>query len=66
MVNLKVIGKIRIVYADEGKILTNGSLYGKEIFLTPDDSPENYYEIDEQEFLQKEQTALEAAQEALN
>ena len=36
--------------ADEGKILTNGSVYGKYIALGNGDNPENYYEITEEEY----------------
>ena len=54
-----------VLYAEEGKILTNGKIYGKEIFLAKG-AEENFYEIDEQEFLQKQQTALEATEEVLN
>lgn len=31
--------------ADEGKILTDGEVYGKIIALGKGDSPENYHEI---------------------
>lgn len=64
--SIKHFGSIRVLSASDGKILTNGSIYGKKIFLSVNDLAENFYEIDEQEFLQKEQIALEAAQEALN
>ena len=37
--------------ADEGKILTNGSVYGKYIALGKGDKAENYYEITEEEYL---------------
>lgn len=36
--------------ADEGKILTNGSVYGKYIALGKGDKAENYYEITEEEY----------------
>lgn len=58
--------KRMVIYADENKILTNGRIYGKEIFLTSDDCAENFYEIDEQEFLQKQKIAQEAIEEALS
>jgi len=36
--------------ADEGKILTNGKIYGRVIALGNGDSEENYYEIPEEEY----------------
>lgn len=35
--------------ASEGMMLTNGDVYGKEIFLGKGDSPDNWYEITEEE-----------------
>lgn len=40
----------RILIADEGKILTNGEVYGKQIFLGKGDSGFSYYEISEEEY----------------
>ena len=43
--------KIRqIIYADEGKILTNGEVYGKIIYLADGASSEDYHEITEDEY----------------
>lgn len=42
-----------ILYADEGKILTNGKTYGKQIFLASGDSGFSFYEIDEEIYKQK-------------
>ena len=39
-----------ILYADEGKILTNGEIYGRQIFLSNTDKAENYREITEKEY----------------
>ena len=39
-----------VLYADEGKILTNGTDYGREIFLAEDCDSSNYYEITEAEY----------------
>ena len=42
-----------ILYADEGKILTNGEIYGKEIFLAEESDSSKFYEISEAEYAQK-------------
>ena len=43
--------KIRkIIYADEGKILTNGKTYGSEIFLAEGVSETEFYEITDEEY----------------
>ena len=40
----------KIIYADEGKILTNGEIYGKQIFLADGVSETEFYEITEEEY----------------
>ena len=40
----------KILYADEGKILTNGEIYGKQIFLAEGVSEYDFYEITEVEY----------------
>ena len=54
--------KIEIVKltASEGKMLTNGTAYGKEVYLGKYDSPDNWYEITDAEY-----DAIIAEQEAL-
>lgn len=43
--------KIRkIIYADAGKILTNGEIYGKSIFLAEGVDASDFYEIGESEY----------------
>ena len=42
-----------ILIADEGKVYTNGSSYGVEVYLGTDDSPANWWEISEEEYLKE-------------
>ena len=39
-----------VIYADEGKVLTDGKTYGTQIFLACGESPENYHEISRDEY----------------
>lgn len=55
--------KTRIVItADEGKVLTNGEIYGKTIFLAENVSANDFYEITDEEYAEirrvQEETAL--------
>ena len=46
--------KVRqVIYADKGKILTNGEIYGKQIFLAEGVSSFTFYEIPEEEYIEK-------------
>ena len=39
-----------IIFADEGKILTNGEIYGTDIFLAEHMSPDDFHEITKEEY----------------
>jgi hypothetical protein len=39
-----------VLYADEGKVLTNCTDYGKQIFLADGVEPSEYHEITEEEY----------------
>lgn len=39
-----------ILYADEGKILTNGEIYGTEIYLAEGEKMDAYSEITKKEY----------------
>ncbi len=45
--------------ADEGKVYTNGTVYGKTIDLGVSDSPDNWYQISENEIPTEPTTELE-------
>ena len=51
-----------VLYADEGKILTDGQTYGKQIFLAEERNTEDFYEISEEmyEILMQEQIDKES------
>lgn len=38
-----------VLTADEGKVLTNGSTYSKQVWLGVGDTPNNWQEVDEAE-----------------
>ena len=39
-----------VIYADEGKVLTNGKTYGTQIFLAEGEDVDKYYEISKEEY----------------
>ena len=39
-----------VLYADENKVLTNGEIYGKQIFLEAGLDESGFYEITEEEY----------------
>ena len=39
-----------VIYADEGKVLTDGEIYGTQIFLAEGQSADNFHEISQQEY----------------
>lgn len=39
-----------ILYADEGKVLTDGEIFGKTIYLAETKSEEDFYEINESDY----------------
>lgn len=41
--------EIIILQSDEGKVLTNGETYSNKVYLGIHDSPENWYEIAEED-----------------
>lgn len=51
--------ELRKLTANDGMILTNGEVYGKEIYLGVNDVPDNWHEvtIDEYEAKMKEESA---------
>ena len=44
--------EVRKLIASEGTVLTNGEVYGKEIYLGCNDRPENWSEIADEEYKQ--------------
>ena len=49
----------KVIYASEGKILTNGEIYGKIIYLAEGVREDSFYEITKEEY----DTLMEVANE---
>lgn len=45
----ETITRIKLT-ATDGYVLTNGEVYGKEIYLGVNDNPDNWHEITEEEY----------------
>ena len=56
-----------VIYADEGMILTNGEIYGKQIFLEEGLDASTFHEITEEEYFEslpeEEQKVIEEYEE---
>lgn len=50
---------VNIIKAEKGKILTDGNIYGRTIYLAKNRSPEEFHEITEAEYeeIQKQNEA---------
>lgn len=51
-----------VLIAEEGKILTDGEVYGRTIYLAKNRSPEEFHEITEEEY-EEIQSKIEADME---
>jgi hypothetical protein len=49
------MNELRKITANTGKVLTNGEVYSKEIYLGVNDSPENWWEITDEEYAEIEE-----------
>lgn len=39
-----------VIYAEKGKVLTNGDIYGKQIFLAETEKADSFHEITDVEY----------------
>lgn len=49
------MNELRRITANTGMVLTNGEVYSKEIYLGVNDSPENWWEITDEEYAEIEE-----------
>lgn len=54
----ETITRIKLTAAD-GMVLTDGESYGKEIFLSQNESADNWQEITEEEYIEIQKKELE-------
>lgn len=54
----ETITRIKLTAA-EGMVLTDGESYGKEIFLSQNESADNWHEITEEEYIEIQKKELE-------
>ena len=55
--------ELRKLTAAKGKTLTNGEAFGKVIYLGVNDSPDNWWEITDEEAAQRQQDLLDAVED---
>ena len=51
--------EIKKITASKGKVLTNGETYSTEIYLGVNDSPDNWHEITETEYEERQAALVE-------
>lgn len=54
--------ELRKLTATEGMVLTNGDTYSKEVYLGCNDSPDNWYEITEEEYNEIQEAEIQEAE----